>query len=93
MSTVTVRVAPLPLTAVTDAALTPVVAGAKSVASTPVTLSVNGVRYMEHHGLPRRAWLPDELLHSSVYIYFASWTYLGDPAVVRFHWGRIAISN
>lgn len=57
-----------------------------------VTLSVNGVHYMEHRGLPEAARLPDELLRSSVYVYFASWTYLGDPAVVRFHWGRIAIN-
>jgi hypothetical protein len=58
-----------------------------------VTLSVNGVPYMDHHALPQRAWLPDELLKSNVYVYFASWTYLGDPAVVRFHWGRIAING
>jgi hypothetical protein len=57
-----------------------------------VTLSVNGVRYMEHRGLPENARLPDELLGSNVYVYFASWTYLGDPAVVRFHWGRISIN-
>jgi hypothetical protein len=57
-----------------------------------VTLSVNGVRYMEHRGLPENARLPGELLGSNVYVYFASWTYLGDPAVVRFHWGRIAIN-
>jgi hypothetical protein len=58
-----------------------------------VTLSVNGVPYMEHRGLPQRAKLPDELLESDVYVYFASWTYLGEPAVVRFHWGRIAING
>jgi hypothetical protein len=57
-----------------------------------VTLSVNGVPYMAHRGLPDVARVPDELLRSSVYVYFASWTYLGDPAVVRFHWGRIAIN-
>ena len=57
-----------------------------------VTLSVNGVRYMEHRGLPAASRLPEELLRSDVYVYFASWTYLGDPAVVRFHWGRIAIN-
>ncbi len=57
-----------------------------------VALSVNGVRYMEHRGLPEASRLPGELLRSSVYVYFASWTYLGDPAVVRFHWGRIAIN-
>ena len=57
-----------------------------------VTLSVNGVPYMEHRGLPEVARVPDELIRSGVYVYFASWTYLGDPAVVRFHWGRIAIN-
>jgi hypothetical protein len=58
-----------------------------------VTLSVNGVRYMEHRGLPQRARLPDELFHSDIYVYFASWTYLGDPTVVRFHWGHIGIND
>jgi hypothetical protein len=57
-----------------------------------VTLSVNGIPYMAHRGLPEAARVPDELLRSDVYVYFASWTYLGDPAVVRFHWGRIAIN-
>lgn len=57
-----------------------------------VTLSVNGVRYMEHRGLPEASRLPDELLRANLYVYFGSWTYLGDPAVVRFHWGRIAIN-
>ena len=57
-----------------------------------ISLSVNGVPYMEHRGLPNAARVPDELLRSAVYVYFASWTYLGDPAVVRFHWGRIAIN-
>ena len=36
---------------------------------------------------------PEDLLTSNVYVYFASWTYLGDPAVIRFHWGRIAINS
>lgn len=57
-----------------------------------VTIFVNGVRYMEHRGLPREAQLPDELLRSTVYVYFASWAYLVEPAVARVHWGRIAIN-
>ena len=57
-----------------------------------VTLSVNGVPYMEHRGLPAASQIPASFLESPVYVYFASWTYLGDPAVVRFHWGRIAIN-
>ena len=57
-----------------------------------VSLSVNGVPYMEHRGLPSAARVPEEILRSPVYVYFASWAYLGDPAVVRFHWGRIAIN-
>ncbi|MEK6226867.1 MAG: hypothetical protein AABM40_11330 [Chloroflexota bacterium] len=57
-----------------------------------VTIFVNGVRYMEHRGLPESARLPDELLSSTVYVYFASWGYLVDPTVARLHWGRIAIN-
>jgi hypothetical protein len=57
-----------------------------------VTIFVNGVKYMEHRGLPTAAQLPDDLLRSPVYVYFASWGYLVDPTVARFHWGRIAIN-
>jgi hypothetical protein len=57
-----------------------------------VTIFVNGVRYMEHRGLPAARQIPDELLDSTVYVYFASWGYLVEPTVVRFHWGRIAIN-
>ena len=57
-----------------------------------VTIFVNGIRYMEHRGLPEAARLPDELLSSTVYVYFASWGYLVEPTVARFHWGRIAIN-
>ena len=57
-----------------------------------VTIFVNGVRYMEHRGLPAAARLPDELLSSTVYVYFASWGYLVEPTVARIHWGRIAIN-
>jgi hypothetical protein len=57
-----------------------------------ITIFVNGVRYMEHRGLPAARQIPDELLDSTVYVYFASWGYLVEPTVVRFHWGRIAIN-
>ncbi len=57
-----------------------------------ITLFVNGVKYMEHRGLPPSAQLPDALLTSTVYVYFASWAYLVDQAVARVHWGRIAVN-
>jgi len=57
-----------------------------------VTIFVNGVRYMEHRGLPPDAQLTEELLRSTVYVYFASWAYLVEPAVARVHWGRIAVN-
>lgn len=57
-----------------------------------MTIFVNGVRYMEHRGLPGDAQLPDTLLRSTVYVYFASWAYLVEPTVARVHWGRIAIN-
>ncbi len=57
-----------------------------------VTIFVNGVRYMEHRGLPPTAQLPDELLRSPVYVYFGSWAYLVEPTIARIHWGRIAIN-
>lgn len=57
-----------------------------------ITIFVNGVRYMEHRGLPEAARLPDELLRSNVYVYFASWGYLVAPTVARVHWGRIAVN-
>jgi len=57
-----------------------------------ITISVNGVPYMEHRGLPKAAQLPDALLSTPVYVYFASWAYLIEPAVARVHWGRIAIN-
>jgi len=57
-----------------------------------VTIFVNGVRYMEHRGLPPSAQLPDELMRSSVYVYFASWAYLVEATVARVHWGRIAVN-
>lgn len=57
-----------------------------------LTLFVNGVRYMEHRGLPAASQLPRELVDSTVYVYFASWAYLVEPTVARFHWGRVAIN-
>ncbi|MHB8631753.1 MAG: hypothetical protein ACYC9W_07490 [Candidatus Limnocylindria bacterium] len=57
-----------------------------------VTISVNGIRYMEHRGLPPGARLPDALLHSTVYVYFGSWAYLVDATVARIHWGAIAVN-
>lgn len=52
-------------------------------------LSVNGVRYMEHDLADAR--LPAALFSEDVYVYFGSWLYQPTPAVVRFHWGRLAI--
>ena len=57
-----------------------------------LTLFVNGVKYMEHRGLPAAAQLPAALLTSPVYVYFGSWAYLVEPAVARIHWDRIAIN-
>ena len=57
-----------------------------------ITIWVNGVRYMEHRGLPARSQLPADLLTKDVYVYFASWAYLVEPTVARVHWGRIAIN-
>jgi hypothetical protein len=57
-----------------------------------IAIFVNGVRYMEHRGLPLSAQLPDGLLSSNVYVYFASWAYLVDTTVARVHWGRIAVN-
>jgi hypothetical protein len=55
-----------------------------------VVLRVNGVRYMEHDLVS--ASLPQELFTRDVYVYFGSWLYQPTPAVVRFHWGRIAVN-
>ena len=57
-----------------------------------VTIFVNGVRYMEHRGLPAASQLPADLLTSPVYVYFASWAYLVQPTIARVHWGSIAIN-
>lgn len=55
-----------------------------------LALAVNGVPYMEHR--LSAAQLPAELFDREVYVYFASWLYQPTPAVVRFHWGRLAIN-
>jgi hypothetical protein len=57
-----------------------------------VAVWVNGVKYMEHQGLPPEKQLPDALLNSDVYVYFGSWIYKPDAATVRFHWDRLAIN-
>ena len=60
------------------------------IAPSELVLSVNGTRYMEHRLTAAR--LPVELFTRDVYVYFASWLYQPTPAVVRFHWGRIAVN-
>jgi hypothetical protein len=55
-----------------------------------VVLSVNGTPYMEHRLAGAR--LPAALFTEDVYVWFGSWLYQPTPAVIRFHWGRIAIN-
>jgi hypothetical protein len=55
-----------------------------------VTLFVNGTRYMQHD--LSGASLPRDLFTKDVYVYFGSWLYQPTPAVVRFHWGRLAVN-
>lgn len=57
-----------------------------------VTLWANGTLYFETSGLPTAKQLPSALTDGEVYVYFASWAYLGQAATERFHWGRIAIN-
>ncbi len=57
-----------------------------------VRLWANGVLYFEESGLPPAKRLPAALTGGDVYVYFASWAYLGQAATERFHWGRIAIN-
>ncbi len=56
-----------------------------------VRLWVNGTLYMAHTGLPPEKQVPQTLLTSDVYVYFASWVYIAQPESERLHWGRIAI--
>jgi len=57
-----------------------------------IRVYANDVLYMEHQGLPLGHRIPDALLQGEVYVYFASWVYLGEATTLRFHWGRIAIN-
>lgn len=57
-----------------------------------IRVYANDVLYMEHQGLPPGHRIPDALLNGDVYVYFASWVYLGQAETLRFHWGRIAIN-
>jgi hypothetical protein len=57
-----------------------------------VKLWVNGTLYFATSGLSADRQLPAELIDGDVYVYFASWVYLGQAATERFHWGRIAIN-
>ena len=60
------------------------------IAPERVALSVNGTLYMEHR--LAGAQLPAALFSEDVYVWFGSWLYQPTPAVVRFHWGRLAIN-
>ncbi|MEZ4657969.1 MAG: SdrD B-like domain-containing protein [Caldilineaceae bacterium] len=57
-----------------------------------ITLYVNGVKYMEHRGLPPGKQLPDELLNGDVYVYFSSWMSGTGAEAIRYHWDRIAVN-
>ncbi|MFN0074175.1 MAG: hypothetical protein ACKVVP_22060 [Chloroflexota bacterium] len=58
-----------------------------------MTLYVNGVKYMEHRGLPEDVSVPVELLEQPVYVYFAGTLHQPEAATVRFHWDRLAINS
>jgi hypothetical protein len=57
-----------------------------------LTLYVNGVKYMEHAGLPAGKQLPEALLNGEVYVYFSDWVFKPEIDTVRFHWDRIAVN-
>jgi hypothetical protein len=61
-------------------------------AADSVKLCANGVLYFEESGLPAAKQLPPVLTNGDVYVYFASWAYIGRTTTERFHWGRIAIN-
>ncbi len=56
------------------------------------TLYINGVKYMQHAGLPAAKQLPEALVNGDVYVYFASWIHHTDAETVRFHWDRVAVN-
>jgi hypothetical protein len=60
------------------------------VTATRLTLSVNGVAYMQATFRPGKA-LPRQLLDSPVHAYFDSVVYL-PGAAVRFHWKRLRVN-
>jgi hypothetical protein len=53
-------------------------------------LAVNGRALAFDRALPP---LPDALLQAPIYVYFASWGYIPEPSIARFHWGRVAINR
>jgi hypothetical protein len=57
-----------------------------------LTMYVNGVKYMEHRGLPPEKQLPNAMLNGDVYVYFADWIFKPDVDAVRFHWDRLAVN-
>jgi hypothetical protein len=57
-----------------------------------IAVHVNGVKYMEHQGLPAGKQVPEALLNGDVFVYFGSWIYKPDAATVRLHWDRVAIN-
>lgn len=61
-------------------------------ATDSLRLWANGTLYFAVSGLPAAKQLPATLTDADVYVYFASWAYLGQAATERFHWGRIAIN-
>ena len=62
------------------------------IESAAIRVYANDVLYMAHEGLPAGRRIPAALLTGDVYVYFASWVYLGEATTLRFHWGRIAIN-
>ncbi|MBI4492658.1 MAG: hypothetical protein HY690_07695 [Chloroflexi bacterium] len=57
-----------------------------------LTLSVNGVPYLQVHDLPDAVDVPAALVESPVYVYFAGTVYKAPGDTVRFHWRRVAIN-